>query len=452
MLSKNQDDRNVLELVSVDTMVPQDHLLRKIDSAINFDHIYDIVKELYSEDNGRPSIDPVVLFKIVLIQHIYGITSLRRALEEVNMNIAYRWFLRYSLSDAVPHFSTVSYNFCHRYDDKVVETIFRWILKKAAEEGYLDTDAIFIDGTHIKASANIKKKARKMAPKEAKRYARELFDEINQDREDHDKKPFDENNEPPEEREVTVSETDPDCGVFNKGEHKKVFAYEAHTACDKNNFVLGVKVTAGNIHDSVAFESLYDDICEHYPEHEVVVADSAYKTPWICRRIFKSGRKLSSAYTRPKGKKGYYRPHEYVYDEYYDQVICPEGKTLRYVTTNREGYREYRSLSYQCRECPSREQCTSNAKCEKTVTRHVWQSYVEEAEEIRHTIKYRELYTQRKETIERVFADAKEKYGMRYTHLRGLARVTNQVKLKFAAMNLKKMATWKWKKLHPIWG
>lgn len=160
-----------------------------------------------------------------------------------------------------------------------VEYIFRWILKAAADEGYLDTEAIFVDGTHIKASANLKKQARKAAPKEAKRYAHELFDEIDKDRETHGKKPFDENNNgndsgsgdnsgESEMVEKTVSTTDPECDVFHKGEHKKVFAYEAYTACDKHNFILGVHVTPGNIHDSVAFDSLYDDICQHYPEHK----------------------------------------------------------------------------------------------------------------------------------------------------------------------------------------
>ena len=79
------------------------------------------------------------------------------------------------------------------------------------------------------------------------------------------------------------------------------------------------------------------------------------------------------------------------------------------------------------------------------MTKHVWMDYPEQAEDIRHTPKYRELYDQRKETIERVFADAKEKYGMRYTPYRGLSQVTNWVRLKFAAMNLKKYAIHKWK-------
>ena len=94
--------------------------------------------------------------------------------------------------------------------------------------------------------------------------------------------------------------------------------------------------------------------------------------------------------------------------------------------------------------------CTENAKREKIVLRHIWQDYVEMAEHIRHMAVYKELYRLRKEKIERVFADAKEKHGMRYTQYRGLAQVTNWVKLKFAAMNLKKMAIWKWNDRHPV--
>ena len=93
--------------------------------------------------------------------------------------------------------------------------------------------------------------------------------------------------------------------------------------------------------------------------------------------------------------------------------------------------------------------CTQNAKHEKTVTRHIWQHFVEMTEDVRHTPIYRDIYKLRQQKIERVFADAKEKHGMRYTQYRGLAQVTNWVKLKFAAMNLKKLATWKWKRKNP---
>lgn len=78
--------------------------MRKIDNAVDFDRIYELVEELYCNDNGRPSIDPVILFKMVLIQHLYGITSLRKVAAEVSMNIAYRWFLGYTLNETTPHF------------------------------------------------------------------------------------------------------------------------------------------------------------------------------------------------------------------------------------------------------------------------------------------------------------------------------------------------------------
>ena len=90
-----------------------------------------------------------------------------------------------------------------------------------------------------------------------------------------------------------------------------------------------------------------------------------------------------------------------------------------------------------------REKCTQSKNCQKVVTRHVWAEYMEKAEDYRHTPQYKKIYAERKQTIERVFACAKEQHGMRYTHLRGLARVTSQLTLLFASMNLKKLATWK---------
>ena len=115
---------------------------------------------------------------------------------------------------------------------------------------------------------------------------------------------------------------------------------------------------------------------------------------------------------------------------------------LSYRTTNRDGYREYRSDPKICVNCPTRHLCTHSKDCVKTVQRHIWKDYEELADHARYTPEYRELYQRRKETIERVFADAKEKHAMRYTQYRGLAQVSNWVKLKFAAMNLKKLARW----------
>ena len=95
MLERGKMERGVFEIVDTESLVPPKHLLRKIDAAVDFTRIYDMVEPLYCLDNGRPSIDPAVLFKMVLIQHLYGLPSLRRTAEEVSANMCYRWFLGY---------------------------------------------------------------------------------------------------------------------------------------------------------------------------------------------------------------------------------------------------------------------------------------------------------------------------------------------------------------------
>nr|WP_295956500.1 IS1182 family transposase [uncultured Agathobaculum sp.] len=426
MLERGKMERDVIEIVGIDSLVPQDHLLRKIDRAVDFNRLYEMVEPLYCEDNGRPSVDPVVLFKMVLIQHLYVLPSLRRTAEEVSLNIAYRWFLGYSLQEETPHFSTVSYNFRHRFTEETVDQVFRWILEEVAEAGYLSPRAVLIDGTHIKANANTKKQVKAQVPAASKVYAKELMEEVNADREAHGKRPFDDDDEPgapakkrrdntskkklarrkkEKKRTVTKSVTDPECGLFVKREHKRQFAYEAHTACDKHGFVLETVVTPGNIHDSVAFDEVYDRVTAAFPEEETIVADSAYKTPHICKKVFYDGRVLSTAYKRPQTMKGGHEWWKYVYDGYYDCVICPEYQVLTYRPTNREGYREYKSDPKICVNCPTRALCTRSKDCVKTVQRHIWKGYEELADNARYTPKYRELYKRRKETIEQVFAD-----------------------------------------------
>ena len=140
MLKKETEQRQAIEMLCTDMLVPQEHLLRKIDAAVDFSHIYELVEDLYCENNGRPSCDPVVLFKLVLIQHLFGIHSLRQTMRDAEVNVAYRWFLGYTMSQSLPHFATISYAFCHRFTADVIEGVFRWILEEVARAGYLSPE------------------------------------------------------------------------------------------------------------------------------------------------------------------------------------------------------------------------------------------------------------------------------------------------------------------------
>ena len=447
-----KDNRREPVITDVDALVPKDHLLRKIDRVMDYEWLYERLEPYYCHDNGRPGTDPVVLIKMVLIQHLYGIPSLRQTHREIQVNLAYRWFLGYGLLEEIPHFATVSYAFCKRFPEELTVEIFDHILNKALNNRMVDPKVVFIDGTHIKASANKKKFQKEKVAEAAKVYSKQLREEVNAEREKLGKKPIedDDDDENPKgsgkTKEITVSTTDPDSGMFVKGEHERQFAYEAHTACDRKGFVLGVEVTAGNVHDSVAWDSIYEQVTGKFEEAEFIVMDSGYKTPWIAKKIFDDDRIPVLPYKRTGHKKGTYRPWEYEYDVVNDCYICPHGGVLRHTTTDRNGKRVYRSTPGSCKNCLYKPLCGANEKGQKVFHSHIWQEYLELVEQIRKTDKSKELYEKRKQTIERVFADAKEKHAMRYTHHRGLAAVSRWVRLKYAAMNLKKLAIWTWNK------
>lgn len=446
MMTKNHNhERDQIEMITIDQLVPQDHLVRKLEAAIDFSFIYPLVESLYST-LGRPSIDPVVLIKMTFVQYVFGIRSMRQTIKEIETNMAYRWFLGFGFHSEVPHFSTFGKNYERRFQDTdIFEQIFYRILKEIADKGLLSADHVFIDSTHVKASANKRKFEKKMVRKETRAYEAKLQEELNQDRINHGKKPFPPDKfEKEEMKEIKESTTDPESGYYVKDERTKQFAYSFHAAADRYGFILGSIVTPGNVHDSHMLQPLVEKVMEKVKKPLAVAADAAYKTPAITKFLFDHDIQPALPYTRPKTKDGFLRKHDYVYDEYYDCYICPEGQVLEYSTTTKEGKRQYKSNPTQCASCPLLAQCTNSKDHRKIIEHHIWAHHVEEAEHLRHQDDIKQIYARRKETIERVFADAKEKHGMRWTTLRGIKKLSMQAMLTFAAMNLKKLANWTW--------
>lgn len=460
MTRRNSKNDNII-LNTIEDLVPQDHDVRKLDTCIKWDFIYLLVKHLYS-DFGRPSIDPVVLFKMVFINITFGIHSMRKTCREIQVNLAYRWFLGISMDEEVPNYSTWSQNYIRRYgDSEVFEQIFDEILKQAMSYGFVDMETVFGDSTHQKANANKNKSINKEVEIVKKVYEEELLDEINKDRLAHGKKPlkttgkeelnFDEDTgelkKDVETKHIKESKTDPESGCFHKGEKEKCFAYSHQTFCDKNGFVVLSLCVPGNVHDSVSFFPAYHLLNETYKDQiKNLSLDAGYITPAICKTILEHKQKMYAPYKRPMTKKGFFKKHEYVYDEGFDCYICPNIKLLEYSNTNKLGYKEYKSNPNDCKDCPFLKQCTESKNHQKVVTRHVWEEYREEVmDEIRHTPEWKEIYPKRKESIERVFGDCKEHHNLRYTRLRGLEKNQHQALMIFACHNLKRMARWSWK-------
>jgi hypothetical protein len=221
-----------------------------------------------------------------------------------------------------------------------------------------------------------------------------------------------------------------------------VFAYAVETACDENGWILDYTIHPGNEHDSRTFPALYEKLKRLDPK--MMVMDAGYKIPPIAKMLLDDGITPVFPYTRPKTKDGFFRKHEYVYDEHFDCYICPNDQILKYSTTNREGNREYKSDPKMCAGCPYLKQCTHSQNHQKVITRHIWQEYMEICEDIRYTRGMKEIYSKRKETIERDFGTAKEHHAMRYTQQIGKEKMAMKVGLAFACMNMKKLANMLW--------
>jgi transposase len=432
-----------MEFVSIEELVPKDHLLRKIDRVIDFGFIRDRVKGLYCADNGRPAIDPVVLFKMLFIGYLYGTRSERQLVRDIQVNVAYRWFLGFGLTDKIPDASTISQNRRRRFAESTIyQEIFDEMVLHAVRRKMVDGTVLYTDSTHLKANANKHKFELQDVQKSTRDYLETLEEDVTRDREAHGKKPLSAQESTPEVKETKVSTTDPDSGYMVREGKPEGFFYLDHRTVDgRHSIITDTFVTPGNVHDSIPYLNRLDRQRERFGFDVAAVGlDAGYFTAGICKGLEERAIYGVIAYRRPNHKKGYLRKSDFVYDPSLDCYLCPEGSELTYRTTDRNGYRHYASNPHQCRSCPLQTKCTKSANFTKVITRHIWQEHKEHVDSHRLTEQGKEIYRRRKETVERSFADSKELHGHRYARRRGLGKVFEQCLLCAAVQNMKKIA------------
>lgn len=439
---REHKSQHTLEFVSIDSLVPKDHLLRKIARTIDFGFIREKVRDLYCPDNGRPGVDPVILFKMLFIGYLFGIRSERQLIRELEVNLAYRWFLGYGLQDKIPHHSTISQNRSRRFSQSnIYQEIFDTIVLKAIEKKMVDGKTLYTDSTHLKANANKHKYEKAQAKRSARDYLEALEQDIAQDRNHQGKRQLKPAKEAEDTREIKKSTTDPDSGYMHRDGKPKGFFYLDHRSVDgKFNIITDTFVTAGNVHDSIPYLKRLDHQINKFGlKVESVGLDAGYSTAPICKGLIERGIYGVIGYNRPRGKKGKFRKREYHFDHTQNYYICPANEKLVYRTTTRTGYREYVSDAKVCSQCGLLDKCTQSQNKQKVITRHIWQDYKDEIDQHRLEEKGKKLYQRRKETIERSFADAKQLHGHRYARMRGIEKVQEQALLAAACQNMKKI-------------
>ena len=443
MLRDKSPTQSELEFVCINELVPSDHLLRKIDKTIDFEFIHDLVKDRYCPDNGRPALDPTLMFKLLFLGYLYGVRSERQLIREVQVNVAYRWFLGLNLTDKIPDASTLSQNRRRRFNSTdVYQQIFDEIVFQAMKRQLVSGKTLYTDSTHLKANANKNKWIKAKAQNVTREYMADLEEAIAEDRIAHGKKPLPPRFKEPQSREVKKSTTDPDSGYMVRDGKPKGFFYLDHRTVDgRANIITDVHVTPGNVHDSVPYLERLDRQRQRFGfETESVGLDAGYFSAGICKGLNDRDIYGVISYRRPTHRKGYFYKREYQYDADHDHYTCPNNHNLIYTTTDRNGYRHYQSEASVCGNCPDRARCTSNRDAVKTVTRHVWEDHKEEINQHRLTEGGKLIYARRKETVERSFADAKEHHAYRYARFRGLNNVRNQCLMVAAVQNMKKIA------------
>ena len=426
MISINKNIQSEILMTTMEEIVPEDSLFRKVDKYIDFTFIYDEVKELYCSDNGRPSIDPVVLFKLVFIQALEGLKSMRQTCKKVKVDAEYRWFLGIPFGVDTPHFSTFSKNYERRFKDSdIFEKIFINIVNQAIKYHLVDGTTFYTDSTHKKANAN-KNKYDEVIEEIVKERREWLEEEINEERKKNGYKEFKYKDEI-EEKKIKVSTTDSESGYYHRDNKEKGFMYLDHRTVDhKCNIIVDCFITKGNIHDSQPYINRLEYIKNTFNFNiKRCAVDSGYDTLDIKKYYIDNNIFGVIGYRRYGTQESRKEKRKYEYNKELDIYVEKEtGEVLEYTGyINKLGYKKYQ-----------------NTNKDKTVTRHICEEINEQFRENRISEDGKQLYHFRKEKVERSFADSKQNHGYRYAMYRGLEKNQNYTWLICAAQNMKNIA------------
>ena len=441
MLSKKEYMQSEIIMYTMEDLVPKDSLFRRIDKCIDFTFIYEEVKDLYCHDNGRPSIDPVVLFKLVFIQALDGLKSMRKTCEKIKVDAEYRWFLNIPFGQDTPHFSTFSKNYERRFKGTdIFEKIFVNIVEQAIKYNLVKGETFFTDSTHKKANAN-KNKFHEEVKQVVHQRKEWLEEEINEERRKQGKKEFEFKGKI-EDKKIKVSNTDEESGYYHRDNKEKGFMYLDHRTVDsKCNIIVDCHITKGNIHDSVPFISRVEYIKKTYGfEIKEWALDSGYDNLEIKKYLHDNNIFGVIGYRSYCQGKTTIRKYKFKYNKQTDCYVCPEtGVILPYTgRIDREGYKYY-SDRQNCKGCSESERCCKTQGY-RIIRRHIKEEINEESRECRLSERGKELYKLRKEKIERSFADSKQNHGYRYAMYRGIEKNQNYTWLICAAQNMKNIA------------
>jgi len=462
MMGQRRFDAKLYYNLSLDRLVPQDHLLRQIAAAVDFSFVRPLCRPFYSH-TGKPSVDPVVLFKMLLVGYLYGITSERRLAQEISLNLGYRWFLRYDF-DVPKSGPSVLSKARARFGPEVFEAFFRKSIELCGEAGLLTEGPVYVDTTLMRAAASMDSLTRReelvRPPLSVEEYVRRLYEENDPVPEDQppgdSRKPTTTmsglassggsrsggSGRPLRPNEKVQSRTDPEATLVDRPDFGRHLAYKAHFAVSgrRGQVITAAVATTG----AAADEHHLAEVLWHHRRLSRLtvyeaVADAKYGTGPNYLYLDKLGitafiptTRFGHQHTGIWGRERFqWLPEE-------DAYLCPSGQRLRrYSKVSGTNRTKYQAPKRACVACPYRVQCAPSAG-ERSLHRSWALELVEAAQERLASPLGEQRLAERQIYVEGAFGLGKELHGLRRTRFKGRRRVQIQVWLTAAAMNIKK--------------
>ena len=428
---------------SLEQHIPNDHLLRQIDQFLDFDSIRQHLTPYYSH-TGRPSVDPELMIRMLLVGYCYGIHSERRLCEEVNLNLAYRWFCRLGLEDAVPDHSTFSKNRHGRFrDSDLLRYVFNTVLTRCIEEGLVGGEGFAIDASFVRA--DVARQRYEHSPvdwtpsKRQSRAVNEYLDLLDQDEALH-------------RPQKSVSLTDP-MAQWTGAKGPANFFYSTNYLIDVDSNVI-MDVQASPSTNKLEVDTTHTMIERVEANHGIrpdrLMGDTAYGAADNLAYLVdeKQIEPHIPVFEKINRKDGTFSRCDFEWDAGADEYRCPAGKLLRSRRRNFKNQRSlvtkantiiYRSRARDCRQCPMKQQCCPNMSFRK-ITHSIHEAARDVARAITRSDTYIDVSVRQRKKVEMLFAHMKRHLRFDRLRLRGLRGANDEFLLVATVQNLRRLA------------
>ena len=449
MQKRNDDQEQIETIVGLHHYIPEDNILKRVGLVLKTGWVHDLVRDRYSQETGRPSIDPESALRLMLSGFLLGIVHDRELMRRAATDIAIRWFCHYRITDKLPHHSSLT-RIRQRWGEELFRKMFRRIVEQCVEAGLVSCETIHVDSTLVRANASVGS----IVDVYVERTIQENTETDNEsgDGVDGEGNGDDESvrtqrkgRERGKSNKVSRSKTDPDVVMVKSRDSQKCIpAYRNHLAVDDRcGVIVDVIATKASVGESTQLIGHIEQAAVNTGlKISQVTADAGYATSANFGDLDKMNIKAAIP-TKNRSKRAKRIPaSRFKYDAKYDHVVCPKGRKLRRSKRRDEGW-VYSTKADDCRGCQLRSRCQYGYKTVRTIYISDGHAAHLRARRMKDRWKkeYGEIYTRHRWMVEGRISEVKNRHGLDRARGRGIDNMNIQLLLAAMAVNLKRLAS-----------